>query len=196
MSDLVLASGSPRRKELLEQIGVSFEVLKVSVDETPLPDESPLDYVLRLALEKAAAGSELVSHNKPVLGSDTTVVCNGEILGKPVDKDDAIAMLQMLSGNHHQVITAVAVIKGKIKRHQVVTTDVAFRPLSNEEIEAYWNTGEPSDKAGAYGIQGLGAVFVENIVGSYSSVVGLPLAQTAKLLNTFDVPVWKAPARS
>lgn len=191
MSDLILASGSPRRKELLEQIGVCFEVVKVSVDETPLPDESPLDYVLRLAIEKADAGSQLIRHKKPVLGSDTTVVCNGKILGKPENKADALAMLKMLSGNHHQVITAVAVVKGQQNLHQIVTTDVTFRSLSNDEIEAYWHTGEPSDKAGAYGIQGLGGVFVENISGSYSAVVGLPLAQTAKLLKTFDVPVWK-----
>jgi septum formation protein len=191
-SDLVLASASPRRKELLTQIGVNFSALSVDLDETPLENENPCDYVERLAIAKAQAGSNIIQQNKPVLGSDTTVVCDGIILGKPIDKADSIRILTMLSGSEHQVITAIAIVQGDTIKHEVVSTDVRFRDIDIQEIENYWNTGEPADKAGSYGIQGLGSVFVEHISGSYSAVVGLPLAQTATLLSAFNIPVWNA----
>jgi septum formation protein len=191
-SDLILASASPRRKELLTQIGVNFSALSVDLDETPLKNENPCAYVQRLAIAKAQAGSNIIKQNKPVLGSDTTVVCDGIILGKPIDKADSIRILTMLSGSEHQVITAIAIVQGDTIKHEVVSTDVRFRDIDIQEIENYWNTGEPVDKAGSYGIQGLGSVFVEYISGSYSAVVGLPLAQTATLLSAFNIPIWNA----
>lgn len=187
---LVLASSSPRRRELLQQIGVEFEVRVNPVDETPLAAEKPADYVRRLAIIKAQASVQ-ADDTRPVLGADTTVVCNGEILGKPANLGDAKRILGMLSGRAHQVMTAIALVQGEQIQSEVVVTDVVFRNLSDAEIEAYWATGEPSDKAGAYGIQGKGAVFVVRIEGSYSAVVGLPLAETAALLTKSGVPLWQ-----
>lgn len=187
---LVLASSSPRRRELLQQIGVEFEVRVNPVDETPLAAEKPADYVRRLAIIKAQASVQ-ADDTRPVLGADTTVVCNGEILGKPANLGDAKRILGMLSGRAHQVMTAIALVQGEQIQSEVVVTDVVFRSLSDAEIEAYWATGEPSDKAGAYGIQGKGAVFVARIEGSYSAVVGLPLAETAALLTKSGVPLWQ-----
>ncbi|MCP5326271.1 MAG: septum formation inhibitor Maf [Oceanospirillaceae bacterium] len=187
---LVLASSSPRRRELLQQIGVEFEVRVNPVDETPLAAEKPADYVRRLAIIKAQASVQ-ADDTRPVLGADTTVVCNGEILGKPANLGDAKRILGMLSGRAHQVMTAIALVQGEQIQSEVVVTDVVFRNLSDAEIEAYWATGEPSDKAGAYGIQGKGAVFVARIEGSYSAVVGLPLAETAALLTKSGVPLWQ-----
>lgn len=188
---LILASASPRRKELLEQIGVRFSVKPVDIDEQPLDGELPADYVLRLAREKAEACFLLCDSSSAVLGSDTTVVAAGEILGKPVDKEDAVATLMRLSGNTHHVLTAVAVKSAEHLSACVVTTNVTFKTLSKAQCYAYWESGEPQDKAGSYGIQGLGAVFVEKIEGSYSSVVGLPLAETAEILEQFDIPIWQ-----
>lgn len=187
---LVLASSSPRRRELLQQIGVKFDVRVCPVDETPLPAEDPQAYVRRLAIIKAQA-SVLADDQRPVLGADTTVVCDGQILGKPENLADAQRILGMLSGRRHQVLTAIALVHGKSVLSDVVSTDVLFRTISPAEIEQYWASGEPCDKAGAYGIQGKGAVFVSRIEGSYSAVVGLPLAETAALLTKSGVPLWQ-----
>lgn len=187
---IVLASSSPRRRELLQQIGVSFRVQVQAVDEAPLPDELPGDYVARLALEKARAVAAL-NPGQVVLGADTTGVLDGQILVKPVDDEDARRMLSMMSGRTHEVLTAVAVVQDEQARAVVVTTAVTFCVLSDEQIAAYVATGEPADKAGAYGIQGLGAVLVAGIRGSYSNVVGLPLTEAAALLREFRIPIWQ-----
>lgn len=187
---MILASASPRRRELLTQIGVIFTVDPANIDETILVDERPEAYVERMAREKALAVAQRYPH-EAVLGSDTTVVCAGEILVKPDGADDAVRMLTALSGRSHQVLTAVAVVKDGEARSLVVSTDVHFRELTSAEIEAYVATGEPLDKAGAYGIQGFGAILVADIKGSYSNVVGLPLTETAALLRESDVPVWQ-----
>ena len=192
---LYLASQSPRRRELLRQIGVNHEVLSVAVTEQPQAQESAQDYVQRLAREKACAGVSRLSMESltsaPVLGADTIVVCAGEILEKPRDQIHAATMLRALSGQTHQVMTAVAIADEM--RHEVIlsTTEVSFRPLSDAEIAAYWQTGEPQDKAGGYAIQGLGAVFVRELRGSYTGVVGLPLEATMDLLQSFGVPWWQ-----
>jgi septum formation protein len=172
--DLVLASGSPRRRELLEGLGVRFTVRPVDLDESPLPGEAPRDYVLRLALEKAAAAS-----GELVLAADTTVVVDGEILGKPRDDEDARRMLRLLSGREHSVLTGIALGKAA----EVDETLVRFAPLSPAEIDWYVATGEPRDKAGAYAIQGLGSLFVEGVEGSYSNVVGLPIPLMYRLFS-------------
>lgn len=191
MSSLILASASPRRRELLEQIGVAHKVAPVDLCEEPLPNEQPAAYVERLACEKAQAGFAASGGGAPALGSDTAVILDGAILGKPRDEADAVAMLMRLSGRSHQVMTAVAVADGKRCRSRVVTTDVSFIDFDETLAHAYWASGEPADKAGAYGIQGLGAVLVESIKGSYSAVVGLPLAETAAILKEFNIEVWQ-----
>lgn len=194
MPDLILASASPRRKALLEQIGVSCLSVPVDLDESVLPSELPETYVRRLALAKAQAGWHKQGQQGVALGSDTSVVINGDILGKPADEAEAVAMLQRLSGTTHQVMTAVAVVSAEQANSCVVTTDVSFKTLTLEECHRYWSTGEPHDKAGGYGIQGLGAVFVTAIRGSYSGVVGLPLAETAELLYKHGINVWQQAA--
>ena len=188
--DLVLASGSPRRRELLQQIGVRIAVQPVDLCEDVLPGERPAAYVARLAKEKAEAGFAL-SGDKPVLGSDTSVVLGDLILGKPESEAHAVEMLMQLSGRNHEVMTGVAIASDQGTEVRVVTTVVHFKELTPEQCRRYWACGEPQDKAGAYGIQGLGAVFVDRIEGSYSSVVGLPLAETAEMLNAVGVPVWQ-----
>ena len=192
MAHLLLASASPRRRELLEQIGVSFICEAQDIDETPLPNELPGKYVERLAREKAEQGAK--GSAIPVLGSDTCVVLDGEILSKPEDEADACAMLSRLSGRSHHVLTAIAVCLAtddQLKTtSQVVSTEVQFMPLSAQQIQDYVATGESMDKAGSYGIQGKAAVFVAGIEGSYSNVVGLPLMETAQLLQQYNVPVW------
>lgn len=186
-----LASASPRRRELLTQIGVTFELAPVDIDETPLANEGARAYVERLAQAKAAAAFARINHpDAVVLGSDTSVIIDDEILTKPADAADAKRMLQRLSGNRHQVFTAVAVLSQSQHQQVCVATDVDFRTLSNAEIERYIATGEPMDKAGSYGIQGKGAILVEKISGSYSNVVGLPLTETAALLTNFNIQVW------
>jgi septum formation protein len=187
---MILASSSPRRRELLQQIGVRFSTDVADIDETPLAGETPADYVARLALAKA----RVVAHRHPgsvVLGSDTTVVLNDRILSKPEDELQAKQMLTALSGNSHQVMTAVALVRDNTEKQITVVTDVRFCELSAQQIDAYIATGEPADKAGSYGIQGLGAVLVASINGSYSNVVGLPLTETAALLSELGVPVWE-----
>lgn len=194
--DLYLASQSPRRRELLRQIGVRHAVISASIPEQPALGEAALDYVQRLAREKAAAGfTQLLQQQlplAPVLGADTLGLLDGEILEKPRDQAHAQRMLRQLSGRTHQVITAVALHTHAQQALRVSTTDVTFRELSEAEIAAYWETGEPQDKAGSYAIQGLGAVFVQQIRGSYSGVVGLPIEATLELLQEFAVPWWTA----
>lgn len=194
---LYLASQSPRRRELLQQIGVLHQVVSADVVEIPRTQESPSDYVQRLAREKAEAGlasvKRLALAPKPVLGADTIVTINNEILEKPRDAEHAANMLRKLAGTTHQVMTAVAMIVEQTCRIKLSVTDVVFRPLSEQEIAAYWASGEPCDKAGGYAIQGLGAVFVQQIRGSYTGVVGLPIEQTVLLLDEFTVPYWQSP---
>mgnify|MGYP006177931117 FL=1 len=194
MATLYLASGSPRRRELLTQIAVPFLTQIAPIDENALPGESPIAYVERLARAKAQAGLAALSDTADavVLGADTAVVLDGRILGKPADRDDALATLSALSGRSHQVLTAVALVSRERLESRVVTSQVTFRALSQAEIEAYWASGEPQDKAGCYGIQGLAAVFVSQLQGSYSAVVGLPLCETAALLAEFAIPCWQS----
>jgi len=190
---LILASASPRRRELLNQIGLEFGIQPVDLDETPLPDELPGHYVERLARAKAAAGLEKADQPEAlVLGADTSVVLDDRILGKPGDRGSALAMLRQLSGRTHKVFSAVALAGGHGCYARITITEVCFRDLEDAEMERYWETGEPRDKAGAYGIQGYGAVFVTGIWGSYSGVVGLPLQETAELLREAGVPVWQS----
>lgn len=185
---LRLASASPRRRELLASIGLEVEVVPVDIDETPFNGESPHDYVLRLARTKAEAGA--LDSRLPTLGSDTAVVVGGRILGKPLNREHAHDMLVSLSGRSHEVMTGVAVSGPRGVLDACVTTRVTMRPIEDDEIAAYWNSGEPADKAGGYAIQGRAAVFVERIEGSYSSVVGLPLFETSELLRQQGVPLW------
>lgn len=181
---LYLASKSPRRKELLQQIVNDFQLLSAPIDEVAYANESAEDFVLRMANEKAEAGLNLIDDNNAwVLGSDTVVVINGEILGKPNDESHFIEMMNLLSGQKHQVMTALALQSKTMSHSDVVITDVEFRTISAEEIKQYWLTGEPQDKAGGYGIQGLAGKFVKRINGSYSSVVGLPLCETEQWLK-------------
>ena len=192
IADFVLASGSPRRRELLAQIGAQFTVTAVDIPEHQLNAEVPDDYVTRLALAKARAGFERRGDIQlPVLGSDTAVVLGDRIFAKPVDCDDAVAMLMSLSGRSHRVLSAVAIVTADRAEVQRVETRVHFRKLTRQQCQRYWQTGEPADKAGGYGIQGLAAVFVDSIEGSYSNVVGLPLAETCDLLRAFGIEVWK-----
>lgn len=181
---LILASGSPRRKELLTQLGFEFSVLKTDVEESQQQGETPFEYVSRLSFDKAMAAVELQPESV-VLGSDTIVVCDDKVLEKPDDLAHAKQMLLMLSGREHQVMTAVTVATKEIQETVVVSTDVWFKTLSEQEIERYWQTGEPCDKAGSYGIQGIGGRFVTRIEGSYYAVVGLPLFETDQLLHKF-----------
>jgi len=190
---IYLASGSPRRRELLQQIGVSFQVLGADLDETALRDESPLAYVSRLAQAKATVGWERSRDlgDAPVLAADTAVVLDARILGKPADMNDAIAMLLQLSGRAHQVLTAVALRTAGGLELKVSRSTVTFRSIDPSEARAYWKTGEPSDKAGAYAIQGHAAVFISDLKGSYSGVMGLPLFETAALLEAAGVTCWQ-----
>jgi len=185
-SPITLASASPRRRELLQQIQVSYALLPVDIDESPLPREAPEQLVQRLAQQKAAAGFAL-EPRRPALGSDTIVVIDNEVLGKPVDRQQAIEMLGKLSGRSHQVMTAVAVCSEDKQSCVLNTSEVQFCELSAEQIEAYWQTGEPLGKAGGYGIQGLAAQFIVAISGSYSGIMGLPLYETAELLKQHGV---------
>lgn len=208
---LVLASGSPRRKELLSQLGYEFSVLVTDVEECKHTQETAEEYVKRLSLDKALAALSLLTTNPSekqhvapssdtvvvsseaisldseivVLGSDTVVVSQGQVLEKPADFSDSKRMLTQLANRRHQVMTAVSVVSKEKQKTEIVITDVWFKPLSEKEIEQYWQTGEPCDKAGSYGIQGLGGRFVTRIEGSYYAVVGLPLFETDQLLQEF-----------
>lgn len=208
---LVLASGSPRRKELLSQLGYEFSVLVTDVEECKHAQETAEEYVKRLSLDKALAALSLLATNPSekqhvasgsdtvvvssdaisldseivILGSDTVVVSQGQVLEKPADFSDSKRMLTQLADGRHQVMTAVSVVSEEKQKTEIVITDVWFKPLSEKEIEQYWQTGEPCDKAGSYGIQGLGGRFVTRIEGSYYAVVGLPLFETDQLLQEF-----------
>lgn len=186
---IYLASASPRRSALLTQIGVAHRVAPVAVDESVAGSEAPEKYVTRLAALKAdTLWDRLPSAERlPVLGSDTTVVVDRSILGKPADEDDCVRMLQLLSGRTHQVHTAVAVRSPKGSEVRLSISDVTFRDLAPAEMRAYWRTGEPTDKAGGYAVQGRGAVFIRHIAGSYSGIMGLPLFETAELLAAHQV---------
>ncbi|WP_144838513.1 Maf family protein [Leclercia adecarboxylata] len=186
MMSLYLASGSPRRQELLTQLGVAFERIVTGIEEKRAEGESAQQYVSRLAREKALAGVAQVPRDLPVLGADTIVILNGEVLEKPHDDEHAFKMLSKLSGQTHQVMTAVALADRQQVLDCLVVTDVTFRVLTEEDIAGYIASGEPMDKAGAYGIQGLGGCFVRKINGSYHAVVGLPLVETYELLSNFN----------
>lgn len=188
---LYLASTSPRRKELLQQIGLEFECLAIDVDESVVKQESPQRYVARLSKIKADAGLELCDHlpDAVVIAADTTVVIEEQIIGKPQNLEQALVIWRSLSGKKHTVLTGVTIVNHEKQQTQVVSTDVYFRELSEQEMTDYWHTGEAQDKAGGYGIQGKGVLFVEKIDGSYSNVVGLPLTQTALLLRDFGVSI-------
>ena len=192
-SFIYLASGSPRRRELLQQIGVSFQVIGTDLDETALRGESPLAYVSRLAQAKATVGWERSgdSAGAPVLAADTAVVLDGSILGKPAGLNDAMAMLLKLSGRTHEVLTAVALRTAAGMEVKVSRSAVMFRSIDPDEARAYWETGEPSDKAGAYAIQGYAAIFISDLKGSYSGVMGLPLFETAELLKAAGITLWR-----
>ncbi|MCU1715633.1 Maf family protein [Pseudomonas sp. 5P_3.1_Bac2] len=194
MATLYLASSSPRRRELLTQIGVAFRSHVLPIDETVLAGEAPAAYVERLARAKAGAALADLPEaaTAVVLGADTCVLLDGQILGKPRDQADSMAMLSALSGRSHQVLSAVALASAQRVEARVVSAEVSFRPISAAEIEAYWASGEPQDKAGSYAIQGLGAIFVRHLQGSYSAVVGLPLCETAALLAAFAIPCWQS----
>ncbi|MCL2161275.1 MAG: Maf family nucleotide pyrophosphatase [Betaproteobacteria bacterium] len=193
-----LASSSPRRRDLLRQIGVNFDVLAfrsgergqdADVDETPLPDESSEKYVERIALSKAHAGMRRLLWRKlprrPVLAADTVIDLDGCIIGKPVDVDEARDILRRIEGRSHRVLTAVALSNGRRTQSRLSVSDVEFRPLTEADIRRYIATNEPMDKAGAYGIQGRAAAFIARICGSYSGIMGLPLFETACLLDNF-----------
>lgn len=181
-----LASASPRRLELLSQIGIQCEVLAVDIDERWDGDESARQYVDRLALAKADAGLKIAAPGGIVIGADTAVVIDDSILGKPDDSQQAAAMLELLSARCHRVYSAVAVV-GSVSEVRTSVTRVCFRHIEAREITAYWQTGEPAGKAGGYAIQGLGAMFISRIEGSYSGVMGLPLYETSELLRLAGV---------
>jgi septum formation protein len=178
---LTLASVSPRRRELLERIGVAHVVSAADIDETVQPGEVPADYVVRMACAKARAVRARRT-DLPVLAADTTVVLDGVILAKPRDRADAIAMLGRLSGRTHRVLTAVALATASGIAFRLSTSEVRMRAVTPEECAAYWETGEPRDKAGGYAIQGRGALYIEHLSGSFSGVMGLPLYETGQLL--------------
>lgn len=188
MTHLILASASPRRRQLLAQLGATFGVEIAAVDESPLPGESPSDMTVRLALLKARTVSERVGAATPVLAGDTAVAIGGESLGKPSDRDHAVAMLQRLSGATHTVYSAVALVAGGRRMHRLSATEVTFGRLERRQIERYCDSAEPFDKAGGYGIQGPAGAFVKHIKGSYSGVVGLPLWETRQLLRQLEDP--------
>lgn len=194
-----LASGSPRRRALLEQIGVAYQVLAVAVDESIVPGESAGAYVRRLALAKATAGLEASrSAPAPVLAADTAVVLDGAILVKPTDRADGVRMLEALSGRTHEVLTAVALAirgvaaaDGQGMESRLSRSEVTFRTIPPAEARRYWESGEPEDKAGGYAVQGLAAVFIADLRGSYSGVMGLPLYETAELLDAAGIARWR-----
>jgi len=186
MTDMIiLASQSPRRAELLAQVGIEFRVAPADIDERIFDDERAADYVERMAISKARRAHQAFN-SYPVLGSDTAVVLDQTILGKPTDRDDAIRMLLALSRRTHEVLTGVAVVSDQV-HYRLNVSQVRFREISRREAEAYWATGEPADKAGGYAIQGLAAAFIERIEGSYSGIMGLPLFETMQILNAIGV---------
>lgn len=186
---LILASQSPRRRELLAQLGLRVQTRPADINEVPAAGETPAAYALRMALEKAQAASRVADADLPVLGADTDVVIDGEILGKPGSREQGIAMLLRLAGRVHEVYSAVALGSQERWLTRLSVTEVHFGPITPAQAAAYWASGEPADKAGGYGIQGLGACFVREIRGSYSGVVGLPIYETCELLRAFGIEV-------
>ena len=187
--DIYLASNSPRRRELLAQIGIGYETLAVDVEECCAAGETPLDYVQRVALAKAQAGWAVLGARvvRPVLGADTEVVIDGEVLGKPQNREHGLVMLARLSGRAHEVLSAVAVVDGARVLTRLSRSIVTFRTLSAQECAAYWASGEPLGKAGGYAIQGRGALLIAELHGSYSGVMGLPLCETGELLRELGI---------
>ncbi len=198
---IYLASRSPRRRELLAQVGVRFDLLlfrvppreDAEVNEDWQPGETPEAYVQRVARAKAEFGADLIARRaivaRPVLAADTTLDLDGEVIGKPRDEADAAAILTRLAGRSHRVLTAIAMAQGERVEHRLSVSTVRFRPVGADEIKRYVQSGEPMDKAGAYGIQGRAALFIEEIHGSHSGIVGLPLCETALLLREFGYPL-------
>ena len=192
---IILASSSPRRRRLLEQVGVRFTVLPVDIDESMIGEESPEHRVIRLAAKKSLEGRRLARENVAVIGADTEVVVDNQVLGKPLDRDHALSMLKLLAGRTHKVLSAVS-IRATAHWQALSVSTVTFRNIAEQEMLAYWNTGEPLDKAGGYAIQGVGAVFVSRIEGSYSGVMGLPLFETAELLGKIGINTFRTGSRS
>ena len=186
-AQFVLASRSSRRADLLRSVGFEFRIEPADIDESVMPREDPRDYVRRMALSKARH----VRSDLPVLGADTIVHVDGDILGKPIDRGQAISFLDTLSGRQHEVMAGVALSLQDRIECEVVITKVHFRSLKQYEASQYWDTGEPVDKAGGYALQGVGAVFVDKVIGSYSAVIGLPMAETERLLSSFGVDTWQ-----
>lgn len=186
---LILASASPRRRELLEQIGIRYQVQTADLDESPLPNEAPLALAQRLAAAKAQTVWELSHQQLPVLGADTLGVLDGELLVKPTDFESARQMLLFMSGRAHTIYSAIALYHQGGCEQAVSESKVWFRTITEAEIRAYWQQGEPRDKAGAYAIQGLGAIFAERLEGSYSGVMGLPLFETAQVLEKAGIRI-------
>ena len=184
--ELILASASPRRKKLLAQVGLNFKTDRADIDESKIAEENAQEYVLRLSQEKAGVVGQKYKHGI-ILAADTTVVLGGDVLGKPESETHGVEMLRRLSGNAHQVVTGVTVLNRSRQESFLTSSIVIFREISVSEITWYWKTGEPLDKAGAYGLQGKGAAFVSAIHGSFTNVIGLPLAETLSLLQGFDV---------
>ncbi len=182
-----LASASPRRRELLKLLGIEFDVVRPDMHEAVLPNEAPGDYVMRMAREKGRLAGRKLEADAVILSADTSVIRDGEILGKPADRDDAVAMLGRLQDATHQVITAVMLSRGDRQSRALSVSEVDFGPMTDKEILAYWETGEPADKAGAYGIQGIGGAFIREIRGSYTGIVGLPLYETRNLLKQWSL---------
>lgn len=186
---IVLASSSPRRRELLSTLGLGFDIIHPSSDETVSGNETPEDFVLRVSAEKASSVSRTLGDGVVVIGADTIVVVDGEMLGKPEDRGEAYSMLRKLSGKEHHVFTAFSIVrpKSEILHSEIVDTRVRVKPLAASEIEGYIKTGEPMDKAGAYGIQGIGSFMVGGIEGSYSNVVGLPVEELLAALKKLGI---------
>ena len=187
--DIVLASKSPRRKELLELLDLEFKIITADIDETMNPTLPVNDEVARLSFEKAAAIKTQVSADTIIISADTVVELYGKVMGKPKNKADAFNMLKSLSGNSHNVLSGVTVMQGDKHITKTVTTQVHFRTLTDDEINAYIDTNEPMDKAGSYGIQGRGSKFVSGIVGDYFNVVGLPVCELSLMLKNFDINI-------
>ena len=186
---LILASASPRRSELLNQLKLAHTIQVADIDETPFNNEAPAAYVLRVAHEKSAAIHQHSPDNTVIIAADTSVVLGDKIMGKPESLEHAIDMLSHLSANTHQAYSAVS-IRGQQTQHCLSVSDVTFRAISTQEIIQYWHTGEPADKAGAYAIQGLASIFIEKINGSFSGIMGLPLFETAQLLNNEGISIF------
>ena len=189
MTKIVLASASPRRAQLLDQLGLQYEIMSTDVDECALTNEIVEEYVQRVTLLKAKAASENIAFPALIIAADTTVSIAGKILGKPDSKSHFLDMFMSLSGKTHRVYTAIVVTSGKTTKHALSVNEVDFRPISRREALSYWHSGEPQGKAGGYAIQGLGAMFVAQIRGSYTGVMGLPLFELTQLLNQFDVQI-------